>query len=142
MMHGHEKSRSAIVAVKPMNKASDPLRSRLERRAETKGNVDQQRTRRTQRRLRRKTFVVLGGCVLQTSKTGHVLVRTSGPENASDFSRAISVVEIGYVRRSEFISSCERVRVRSLSSPPSGLPPHEMGTITGARRYSYPDAGD
>jgi hypothetical protein len=28
MMHGHEKSRSAIVAVKPANKASDPLRSR------------------------------------------------------------------------------------------------------------------
>ena len=28
MMHGHEKSRSAIVAVKPMNKAEHPLRSR------------------------------------------------------------------------------------------------------------------
>src|SRR5216683_3036191 len=61
MMHGHEKSRSAIVAVKPMNKAersaaeqsaAEPTAAELvERRAETKGNVDQQSTRRTQRRI-------------------------------------------------------------------------------------------
>src|SRR5713101_7896850 len=61
MMHGHEKSRSAIVAVKPMNKAersaaeqsaAEPTAAEsVERRAETKGNVDQQRTRRTQRRI-------------------------------------------------------------------------------------------
>jgi hypothetical protein len=51
MMHGHEKSRSAIVAVKPTNKAERSAAESLERRVETKGNVDQQRTRRTQRRL-------------------------------------------------------------------------------------------
>ena len=56
MMHGHEKSRSAIVAVKPTNKADQsaagPTAAEpVERRAETKGNVDQQRTRRTQRRI-------------------------------------------------------------------------------------------
>src|SRR5258707_10485733 len=61
MMHGHEKSRSAIVAVKPMNKAERSAAEQsaaeqtaaesVERRAETKGNVDQQRTRRTQRRI-------------------------------------------------------------------------------------------
>ena len=61
MMHGHEKSRSAIVAVKPTNKAersaaeqsaAEPTAAEsVERRAETKGNVDQQRTRRTQRRI-------------------------------------------------------------------------------------------
>jgi hypothetical protein len=51
MMHGHEKSRSAIVAVKPMNKAERSAAESVERRAETKGNVDQQRTRRTQRRI-------------------------------------------------------------------------------------------
>src|SRR6266853_1779014 len=61
MMHGHEKSRSAIVAVKPMNKAersaaeqsaAEPTAAEsVERRAETKGNVDQQRTRRTQHRI-------------------------------------------------------------------------------------------
>ena len=52
MMHGHEKSRSAIVAVKPTNKAersaAEPTAAEpVERRAETKENVDQQRTRRT-----------------------------------------------------------------------------------------------
>ena len=51
MMHGHEKSRSAIVAVKPTNKAERSAAELVERRAETKGNVDQQRTGRTQRRL-------------------------------------------------------------------------------------------
>src|SRR6266851_2096798 len=61
MMHGHEKSRSAIVAVKPMSKAeqsaaeqsaAEPTAAEsVERRAETKGNVDQQRTRRTQHRI-------------------------------------------------------------------------------------------
>ena len=61
MMHGHEKSRSAIVAVKPTNKversaaeqsaAAPTAAESVERRAETNGNVDQQRTRRTQRRI-------------------------------------------------------------------------------------------
>src|ERR1700730_17475088 len=51
MMHGHEKSRSATVAVKPTNKAERSAAESVERRAETKGNVDQQRTRRTQRRI-------------------------------------------------------------------------------------------
>ena len=51
MMHGHEKSRSAIVAVKPTNKAERSAAESVERRVETKGNVDQQRTRRTQRRI-------------------------------------------------------------------------------------------
>ena len=51
MMHGHEKSRSAIVAVKPTNKAERFAAEPAERRAETKGNADQQRTRRTQRRI-------------------------------------------------------------------------------------------
>jgi hypothetical protein len=61
MMSGHEKSRSAIVAVKPTNNAersaaeqsaAEPTAAEpVERRAETKGNVDQQRTRRTQRRI-------------------------------------------------------------------------------------------
>jgi hypothetical protein len=48
--------RSAIVAVKPTNKAErsaaeTTAAESVERRAETKGNVDQQRTRRTQRRI-------------------------------------------------------------------------------------------
>jgi RNA-directed DNA polymerase len=60
MMHGHEKSDSAIVAVKPANKVGRPAAERsvagqaaaepVERRAETKGNADQQSTQRTQSR--------------------------------------------------------------------------------------------
>ena len=48
MMHGHEKSDSAIVAKKPPNKAGKPAAEAVERRAGTKGNTGQQRTRRTQ----------------------------------------------------------------------------------------------
>ena len=47
MMHGHEKSGSAIVAVKPTNKAERSAAELVEPRAETKGNADQQSTRRT-----------------------------------------------------------------------------------------------
>ena len=61
MMYGHEKSRSAIVPVNPTNNAERPAAEQsaaaptaaepVEPRAETKGNVDQQSTRRTQRRI-------------------------------------------------------------------------------------------
>jgi RNA-directed DNA polymerase len=60
MMHGHEKSDPAVVAVKPANKAQRPSAERSaaepnaaesgEPRAGTKGNADQQSTRRTQSR--------------------------------------------------------------------------------------------
>ena len=60
MMHGHEKSDPAIVAVKPTNKAEQPVADPsaaerkaaepVERRAGTKGNADQQSTHRTQSR--------------------------------------------------------------------------------------------
>ena len=58
MMHGHEKSDPAIVAVKPANKAEPPAAEQsaakptaaepVEPRARTKGNADQQSTCRTQ----------------------------------------------------------------------------------------------
>src|SRR5437867_3298567 len=61
MTHGHEKSDSAIVAVKPTNKAersaaeqsaAEPtVAEPVERRAETKGNADQHSTRRTPSRI-------------------------------------------------------------------------------------------
>ena len=61
MMHGHEKSDSVIVAVKPANKVEQPAADRtaaeptaaklVERRAGTKGNADWQSTRRTQGRV-------------------------------------------------------------------------------------------
>src|SRR6266498_2538035 len=51
MMHGREKSDSAIVAGKPTNKAVSTAAGPVERRAEAKGNASQQSTRRTQSRV-------------------------------------------------------------------------------------------
>ena len=61
MMHGHEKSDSVIVAVKPANKAGQRAAERsavqptaaepVEPRAETKGNAGQQSTCRAQSRV-------------------------------------------------------------------------------------------
>ena len=50
MMHGRGKSDSAIVAVKPSNKADLSAAESVEPRAGTKGNVEQQSTRRAQDR--------------------------------------------------------------------------------------------
>ena len=50
MMYDHEKSDSAIVAVKPTNKAGQPVAELVEPRAGTKGNVGQQSTGRAQSR--------------------------------------------------------------------------------------------
>src|SRR6516162_9104092 len=62
MMHRHEKSDLAIVAVKPANKAEQPAAERsaakptaaepVEPRARTKGNADQQSTHWTQSQAR------------------------------------------------------------------------------------------
>ena len=61
MMHGHEKSDSVIVAVKPTNKAEQPAAEEsahgptaaesVEPRTGTKGNADQQSTCRAQNRV-------------------------------------------------------------------------------------------
>src|SRR5207344_2643989 len=50
MMHGHEKSDSVVVAEKPTNKAERSAAEPVEPRAGTKGNADQQSTRRAQDR--------------------------------------------------------------------------------------------
>ncbi len=50
MMHGREKSESAIVAVKSANKVGRPTAEPMELRADAKGNASQQRTRRAQDR--------------------------------------------------------------------------------------------
>ena len=52
MMHGPEKSDSAIVAMKPANKAAPAAAVWVEPRAGTKGNAEQQSTHRTQSRKR------------------------------------------------------------------------------------------
>ena len=51
MMHGHEKSDLAIVAVKPANKAERFAAGLVERRAGTEENAGQLSTRWTQRRI-------------------------------------------------------------------------------------------
>jgi RNA-directed DNA polymerase len=52
MMDDHDKSDSAIVAGKPMNKAERSAAKSVEQRAETKENANQQSTHRTQNRER------------------------------------------------------------------------------------------
>src|SRR5512140_3706612 len=52
MMHGHEKSDSAVVAVKPTNKAVPTAAEPVEPRAGATGNASQQSTHRTQGRER------------------------------------------------------------------------------------------
>jgi hypothetical protein len=47
-MHGTEKSDFGIVAVKPTNKAGQPVAELVEPRPRTKGNAEQQRMHRTQ----------------------------------------------------------------------------------------------
>ena len=51
MMYGREKSDSAIVAVKPTNKAVPTAAEPVEPRVEAKGNASQQSTHRTQSRV-------------------------------------------------------------------------------------------
>ena len=51
-MHDQEKSDSAIVAAKSLNKTGGPAAEAMEPRAGTKGNTGQQRTHRTQTRAR------------------------------------------------------------------------------------------
>src|SRR5258705_11965313 len=52
MMHGREKSSSAIVAVKPTNKAERSAAEPVEPRAEAEGKAGQQGTHRAQYRVR------------------------------------------------------------------------------------------
>ena len=51
MMHEHGKSDAAVVAMKPANEAAQAAEERVERRAVTEGNADQQSTFRTPSRI-------------------------------------------------------------------------------------------
>ena len=55
MMHGHEKSDPAIVAVKPANKAERSAAELVERRTEAKGNARHQSMLRTLCRVQHVT---------------------------------------------------------------------------------------
>ena len=80
MMHGHEKSRSAVVAVKPTNKAERTAAEPVERRAETKGSADQQRTRRTQRRISvSKMLARIRQHIVAVDRRSHCVADRPGP---------------------------------------------------------------
>jgi hypothetical protein len=65
MMHGPEKSDSAIVAGKPTNKAERSAAELVEPKAETKGNADQQSTTALRRTASRQRMNNGSGGVLQ-----------------------------------------------------------------------------
>ena len=85
-MHDSEKSDSAIVAVKPPNKAGAPVAEAVERRAGAKGNADQQSTYRTQSRKR----------VIQA--LSRVRQTTASPSNTQGRSRMLELGSSGSVR--------------------------------------------
>jgi len=84
-MHDSEKSDSAIVAVKPPNKAGQPVAEAVEPRAGTKGNADQQSTYRTQSRKR----------VIQA--LSRVRQTTASPSNTQGRSRMLELGSSGSV---------------------------------------------
>jgi RNA-directed DNA polymerase len=65
-MHGREKSDSAIVAVKPTNKAGQPAAEPVERRAGAEGNTGRQRTRWAQDR---ESVSQALDCIRQAART-------------------------------------------------------------------------
>src|SRR6516225_9003101 len=95
-MDDPEKSHSAVVAVKPPNKAGSPAAEAVERRAGTKGNADQQSTHRTQ--IRARVTQALGR-VRQADQ--------ASPSNTQGRSRMLESGLSGSVR----VAPCKRVEV-------------------------------
>ena len=87
-MHDSEKSDSAIVAVKPPNKAGLPVAEAVEPRAGAKGNADQQSTHRTQSRKR----------VTQALSRVREGAISSSPSNTQGRSRMLELGSSGSVR--------------------------------------------
>ena len=85
-MHDSEKSDSAIVAVKPPNKAGLPVAEAVEPRVGAKGNADQQSTHRTQSRKR------------VTQALSRVRQTTASPSNTQGRSRMLELGSSGSVR--------------------------------------------
>jgi hypothetical protein len=112
MMHGHEKSSSAIVAVKPTNKAERSAAEPVEPRAEAEGNAGQQSTHRAQYRVR----------------VAQALVRIR---------QAIAVVTRGGNRMRE---SCKYGSVRG--APSNGRPYRDRGTECSPFRHPFGPTAD
>jgi hypothetical protein len=126
VMHGHEKSDSAIVAKKLPNKAGQPAAEAVERRAGTKGNTGQQSTRRAQ--IRESVFQALervrkaarqrslARCALrrQAPKVGAECLNWArsdlcGGRGAILVPTAIISIEIGFVRKSRVKRTGRRI---------------------------------
>src|SRR6516165_9964764 len=105
MMHGHEKSDSAIVAMKPPNKAGRPAAEAVERRAEAKENANRCHTCRTQcresvsqapervRKAARQPSNIRGGSRMRASRTYGSM--RGAPSNGRPYRNR----EIGFVSR-------------------------------------------
>jgi hypothetical protein len=111
MMHGREKSDPAIVAMKPMNKAGRPAAESVERSAGTKGNAEQQSTRRAQDRER-----FYGAAAKASDSDG----------------RAIQTMEVPNVAIER--PSDESWRASSLQMPPPSKPLQPCPTLAGRDR--------
>src|ERR1700687_5239295 len=83
MMHGREKSDSAIVAVKPTNKVVSATAEPVEPRAGAKGNASQQSTLRTQcRKCVSQALERIRQVRRHSPKVGEAMVRGSGGRRA------------------------------------------------------------
>jgi len=91
-MNGHEKSDPIVVAMKPANKAGQPVAERVERRVGTKGNAGQHNTRRAQNR---ESVTQALARVRQASRASPV---NASPSNTRGRSRMRATRTYGSVR--------------------------------------------
>ena len=123
MMHGHEKSDLAIVAVKPTNKARKSAEAAgavaaelVERRAGTKGNAHQQSTYRTQNRLAcHRRWSVYGNLCRHTPKVGAVCGKAARTDLGGG--RAMKFASLPLLKRREFITLLGGAATYASSSP-------------------------
>ena len=101
MMYGRGKSDSAIVAVKPPNKAGEPVAEAVEQRAETKGNAAQRSTRRAQNRGSVSHALDVAGCRSLT-----VFAALKAFAHAESLGKSVEPVPFGYAATIRYSSSC------------------------------------
>ncbi len=101
MMHGREKSDSAIVAEKPTNKVVSATAEPVEPRAGAKGNASQQSTLRTQRR---KCVSQALECIRQVRRHSPKVGAVCGNSARTDLGGGRSVMTVPTALRPEFFS--------------------------------------